>query len=96
MAASTGPILAVGAITWANRTLLEEGGGGGWSLEETARIAVATGLGVAVLSAIEKASREIAVGLAYTALVTVLMVRMPDRHGRLVPTPLERAANFIR
>lgn len=87
MARSTGPMITVGAITWANQTLLE---GGSFTLEKTARIAVATGLGVGVLSIAEKASPALAVGVAYALLVTVLLVRVGN-----TKTPLERALDLV-
>lgn len=89
MARSTGPMLAVGAITWANQNLLEDHAS--FDLTKTARVAVATGLGVGVLSIVEKGAPELAVGLAYALLVTVLLVRT-DRN---TPTPLERALNLV-
>jgi uncharacterized membrane protein (DUF4010 family) len=89
MARSTGPMLATGAITWANVTLLSDKAD--FDFAKTTQIAVATGLGVGVLSVLEKASPEIAVGLAYALLITVLLVRV----DRKTPTPLERALNLV-
>lgn len=89
MARSTGPMLATGAITWANQTLLAPEAV--FDLTKTARIAVATGLGVGVLSVLEKGAPTIAVGLAYALLITVLLVRV----DRKTPTPLERALNLV-
>jgi hypothetical protein len=89
MARSTGPMLAAGAVTWANQTLLAPGAG--FDLTKTARVAVATGLGVGILSVVEKGAPEIAVSLAYALLITVLLVRV-DRN---TPTPLERALNLV-
>lgn len=89
MARSTGPMLAAGAVTWANQTLLAPNAS--FDLTKTARVAVATGLGVGILSVAEKAAPEIAVGLAYALLITVLLVRV-DRN---TPTPLERALNLV-
>lgn len=89
MARSTGPMLAVGGITWANQNLL--GDDTSFDLTKTARIAVATGLGVAVLSIVEKAVPDIAVGVAYALLITVLLVRV-DRNTK---TPLERALDLV-
>lgn len=89
MARSTGPMLAAGAITWANQTLLANDAS--FDLTKTARVAVATGLGVGILSVVEKGAPEIAVGLAYVLLITVLLVRV-DRN---TPTPLERALNLV-
>ncbi len=89
MARSTGPMLATGAITWANQTLLANDAG--FDLTKTARIAVATGLGVGILAITEKAAPEITVGVAYALLITVLLVRV-DRN---TPTPLERALNLV-
>ncbi len=89
MARSTGPMLATGAITWANQTLL--GPSADLDLTKTARIAVATGLGVGILSLVEKASPELAAGIAWTMVVTVLLVRIDGK----TPTPLERALTLV-
>lgn len=78
MAKSTGPILAIGAITVANQTLLN-----GQPLDW--RVPVATGLAAAVFALVEKGSEELAVGLAYVALATLLFSRTNPK----VPSPAE-------
>jgi hypothetical protein len=71
-ARSTGPVVAAGAITWANLTLFEPKGG--FQLDTTMRIVVATGLAAGFLTLVDKASPEIAYGLAVATLLTVIVV----------------------
>lgn len=88
MAQSTGPILVAGSITWANLTLL---GNSKDMFEDTVRIGVATGLLSGIMYGIEKISSGLAVGLSWTMLITVLLVRTKSN----VPTPAERAFKLI-
>lgn len=83
MARSTGPIIAIGAITIGNNTLLN-GQPFDW------RILVATGGAAALFALVEKASPELAVGLAYIALVTILLARVNPK----VPAPAESALKW--
>lgn len=85
MARSTGPILAVGAITVANRTVVH-GQPMDW------RVPIATGLAAGVLALIERGWEDGAVGLAWLALVTVLFVRVEPN----TPSPVESAERFWR
>jgi len=83
MARSTGPIVAVGAITYANQVI---GNGRPWSGELI--IPVATGIAAALLALAEKGSPELAVGIAYIALVTSLL--LAPKGGRSAVTNLLR------
>jgi hypothetical protein len=76
---STGPILTVGAITMVNQSVI---GDEPWDV----RVLLATGLSAGVFALMEKAVGEVAVGLAWLAVVGVLFVRL--RPG--VPSPTER------
>jgi len=69
MAGSTGPIVAAGMITMGNTVL---GNGQPW----TAIIptAVATAIAGAMLGLMEKASPQLAIGIAWIALVTSLLI----------------------
>lgn len=91
MAASTGPILAAGGITWVNNVLL------GDKPEDlftaSARVGIGTGLAVMVLYLIEKPAPELGTAFAWAALVTVLFIRIPK--GSNNPTPLERALSLV-
>lgn len=78
MAKSTGPILAIGAITMANQTILN-GKPIDW------RVPIATGIAAISLSLIERASERAATGIAWLALLTVLFARTDPR----VPAPTE-------
>lgn len=71
-APSTGPIVAAGAITWANLTLFEPKGG--FQLDTTMRIVVATGVSAGFLSLVDKASPDVAYALSLAVLLTVLLV----------------------
>lgn len=72
MARTTGPILAVGAITLANKSLIH-GDPVDW------RIPVATGITAGVFALGERAWQDGAVLLAWLALVAVLFVRIDPR-----------------
>lgn len=78
MAASTGPVLALGAITIANQSLLHD-------RPVDLRVALATGLAAGMFYLVEKVNAPLAVGLAWTALVAVLLTRMDPS----VPSPTE-------
>jgi len=78
---STAPILAVGAITFANRVILN-GRPIDW------RVPIATLAAAAVFAGGEKLWEPGAVGAAYVALVTSLIVPLDPS----VPPPLESVA----
>lgn len=78
MSRSTGPILAVGAITIANQNVLM---GRPWNW----KVPIATGLAAAAFALAEKAIPEGAVLLAYTALIVVLFTRTDPK----TPAPVE-------
>lgn len=92
MARSTGPILAAGSITWVNSVLLgtDDSQDGDFFTAST-RIVLATGLAAGMLYGVEVVAGELAVALAWAAVVTVLFVRVADNQ----PTALERAADLI-
>ncbi len=85
MSASTGPILAVGAITLGNRVLLND-------KPMDWRIPIATGVAAAIFSFGDKAWPEMSKGLAWMALISVLFVRLDST----VPPPAEALANFMK
>lgn len=78
MSKTTGPILAVGGITLANRVVFH-----GQPMEW--KIPIATGIAAMGFALAEKAWGKGAVALAYVALVTVLFTRVDEK----VPAPLE-------
>lgn len=84
MARSTGPILAVGAITIANGVILN-------NQEMDWRIPVATGITAAVLALGERTWEEGAVAISWLALVGVLFVRLKPG----VPAPVESFVTWI-
>lgn len=75
---TTGPILAIGAITVANASLLH-----GKPIDY--RVPIATGIAAGAFALAEKAYEPLAVGLAWVALVAVLFVRLTPG----VPSPIE-------
>jgi hypothetical protein len=83
MARSTGPILAIGGITIANQTLFN-----GQPLDW--RVAIATGGAAMLFALVEKAMPEVAVGLAYIGLITILFARVDPK----VPSPAESALKW--
>lgn len=83
MARSTGPILAIGAITVANQTVLNR-------QPLDLRVVVGTAGAAMVFALVEKASPELALGLAYIGLVTILFARVDPK----VPSPAESALKW--
>jgi hypothetical protein len=86
MARSTGPVLALGAITLGNNVILH-----GKDVAGQARVVVGTTILAAGLALIEHASEGLAVGLAWLALVSVLFVRITPG----VPAPIESLATWL-
>jgi hypothetical protein len=85
MARTTGPILAIGGITYANQTLLH-GKPVDW------RIPIATAISAGMFALLEKGWERGAVALAWLSLVTVLLVRVnPD-----VPAPVESLNQWLK
>jgi hypothetical protein len=76
---STGPILAIGAITVANQSVLGDE-------PFDIRVLIATGLSAGIFALIEKATGDVAVALAWLALVGVVFVRLKPG----TPAPVER------
>lgn len=85
MSQSTGPILAVGGITIANKTLLN-------SQPMDWKIVIATGLTAGMFALGDKAWPELSKGLAYLALISVLFVRL-DKN---TPAPVESLAKWMK
>lgn len=87
MAKSTGIILVVGGITFANQLVFQPIASGGNIKTDIAgvwRIPVATLVAAAALGGLEQISPKLAVGLAYIALITVLIARLGP-----APSPAE-------
>jgi len=80
MSATTGPILAVGAITLGNAIIVN-----GKSPVSQTRVIVGTGIAAGLLSLLERAAPELAVALAWVSLVTILLTRVDPN----VPSPAE-------
>ena len=78
MAATTGPILAIGAITMVNQSIVH-----GKPID--VRVPVATGVAAGLFALAERGWREGATALAWMALVTVLFTRV----DRSIPSPSE-------
>lgn len=91
MSRSTGPIIAAGALTWANNYLLSDQPDDLFTA--TVRIGIGTGLAAGILYGVERLAPDLAVALAWAAVVTVLFVRVPPNSRN--PTPLERALSLI-
>lgn len=70
MAASTGPILAIGAVTVLNQTVLHD-------RPIDWRVPIATGVAAAAFAFLEKGVGPAVVALAYAALITSLFVPVP-------------------
>jgi hypothetical protein len=78
MAASTGPVLALGAITLLNDNIFHD-------QPFDWKVPIATGLLAGALALVEHASPALASGLVWTALATVLLTRTNPN----VPSPTE-------
>jgi hypothetical protein len=78
MSRTTGPVLAIGAITVTNRVIFN-------SQDMQWRVPIATGIAALAFNLAEQAFPRAAVALAYTALVTVLLTRVDPG----VPSPVE-------
>lgn len=79
MARSTGIILVVGGISFANQVVFQPIASGGNIKTDIAaawRIPVATLVAASVLGGLEQLSPKLAIGLAYISLVTVLFARL--------------------
>lgn len=83
MARTTGVVLAIGAVTIANRVIFND-------QEMDWRIAVGTGLTAITFAGLEKVNEQAALGLAYVALVAILLTRIDPK----VPSPTESALKW--
>lgn len=84
MAETTGPILAIGGITIANRVIFNE-------QPMDWMIPIGTGLAAILFAGAEKAIGNGAVKLAYLALITVVLARVDPK----VPSPAESALKWF-
>lgn len=89
MAASTGPVLAAGAITFVNEGLLAPAAGEGAPKWNWRVIPATAGLALA-LAALEKLAPGFATGLAWLTLATALLVPFGN-----APTPVQTAAKAL-
>lgn len=80
MAATTGPILAIGAITMINQNVFN-------NEPVNWRIPVATGIAASLFGLLEKGWADGAKMLAWSALVTICFARLDPK----VPSPAESA-----
>jgi hypothetical protein len=85
VAKSTGPLLALGGITIVNRSILHDE-------PFDLKVPIATGLLAAGFALVEKAVEPLAVGLAWLALVTVLLTRIEPN----VPSPVESLETYFK
>jgi hypothetical protein len=76
MAASTGPVLLAGGVTIATNQVINAEP---WS--QALPVIVMTGVASLLLAGAEHLSRELAIGIAWIALVTRIFV-VKDKHGR--------------
>lgn len=83
MAASTGPVLALGAITMINENVLHD-------QPVNWKVPVATGVLAGMMALVEQASPTLATGLVWIAVVAVLLTRVNPK----VPSPTESFASW--
>lgn len=84
MAESTGPILAIGALTVANRVIFNDE-------PMDWRVPIGTAIAAVLFSGAERAVGRTAVYVAYLALVTVVFARVDPK----VPSPAESALRWF-
>ncbi len=89
MAASTGPVLAAGAITFVNEGLLAPAAGEGAAKWNWRVVPATAGLALA-LAGLEKLAPGFAVGLAWLTLATALLVPFGN-----APTPVQTAVKAL-
>ena len=78
MAASTGPVLAIGVITMGRDVLLDRS-------EVDWRVPLATGIAAVMFAGAEQVAPRVAPALAYLALITVVFARTDPKK----PSPAE-------
>jgi len=83
VAKSTGIILAIGGITLANQSVLND-------KPVDMRIPVATGIAAAAFSLLERGNEKLVVGMAWIALLTVVFARVDPQ----VPSPTESLLKY--
>ena len=83
MSRSVGPILAVGGVTLFNQSVLN-------GKEIDWRIPVATGFAAMAFSLLEKVNETLTVGVAWVALLTVLLARIDPK----TPAPVETLLKY--
>ena len=85
MAASTGPVIATGAIALFNTVVLKPG-----PPEHIPEIMLATAIVGGGLALFERVNEQLAVGIAWIALVTVMVTRLDPN----TPSPIENFAKW--
>jgi hypothetical protein len=85
MSRTVGPVLAIGGITLGNQVLLH-------NRPVDWRIPIATGISAGLFALLERLNEKAAVGLAWVALVTILLVRVDPK----TPAPLESLAAWMK
>jgi len=85
MARSTGPVLITGGITFANKWIGNNQG-------PDFKILLATAVAAGILAGFEHAVPELAVGIAWIALVTSLLVK--PRNGNSAVTNITRMSGL--
>lgn len=85
MSRTTGPILAVGGITLANQSLLN-------NKPFQWPVVIATGISAGLFALLERLWEQGAVALAWLALVTILLVRIDPK----VPAPMESLNKWLQ
>lgn len=84
MAATTGPVLAIGALTLANRTVFNDE-------PMDWKVPIGTAIAALMFAGAERAIGRTAVHLAYLALTATVFVRVDPK----VPSPAESALKWF-
>jgi hypothetical protein len=83
MSATTGPIIAIGAVSFGNEFIQGEG--------LNFKIVLATGIAAGILSLLEHLSVELALGITWIALVTELLA--PPKKG--LKSPVQELTSLL-
>jgi len=84
MAKTTAPVLAIGGITMANQSILN-------NKPIDWQVAIATGMAAGAFALLERLWEKGAVAFAWMALATLLLVRLDPK----TPSPVESLARYM-
>jgi hypothetical protein len=87
MAKSTGVVIAIGAMSYGNDVVFN-----GQNPTQAIPVIVATGIAAGLLALLERVNQQMAVGIAWIALVTMALI--PPAKGNSLVTNLLNATGY--